>query len=72
LLETTLEDCFNRFGGVDPSQREHLCLDKGYDSVAVRELVESVCGYVSHIRSRGEERKAMRANHTFSRAGVLG
>lgn len=63
LLEKTLEDCFDRFGSVNPNQKEHLCLDKGYDSAAVRDLVENVCGYVSHIRSRGEEQKAMQTNH---------
>jgi transposase len=33
---------------------QHLCLDKGYDYPAIRELVEAF-GYTAHIRSRGEE-----------------
>ena len=33
---------------------QHLCLDKGYDYPAIRELVETF-GYTAHIRSRGEE-----------------
>lgn len=33
---------------------QNICLDKGYDYPAVRELVEQ-WGYTAHIRSRGEE-----------------
>jgi putative transposase len=35
-------------------------LGKGYDSAAVRELVETGYGYMSHIRSRGEEKRALK------------
>ena len=35
-------------------RRQHLCLDKGYDSDAIRRRVRRR-GYVPHIRSRGEE-----------------
>ena len=59
LLQQTIEDCFNRFHCDKASAEEHLCLDKGYDSAAIRDLIESVLGYTSHIRSRGEERKAL-------------
>lgn len=38
-----------------PEQPQYLCLDKGYDYPAVRELV-AMWGYTSQIRSRGEER----------------
>jgi putative transposase len=55
LLQQTIEDCFNRFYVTEASAEEHLCLDKGYDSTAIRDLVEAVFGYTSHIRSRGEE-----------------
>ncbi len=40
-----------------PEHPQHLCLDKGYDYEAVRELVEGY-GYTAHIRARGEEREA--------------
>ena len=56
LLQQTIEDCFDRFNVTKAEPQEHLCLDKGYDSEAIRELVEAVFGYTSHIRSRGEER----------------
>ena len=39
--------------------RRHLCLDKGYDSDAIRRRVRRR-GYVPHIRSRGEEQSEKR------------
>ena len=36
---------------------QHLCLDKGYDFEEVR-AVAAACGFVAHIRSRGEETEA--------------
>ena len=42
-----------------PYHRQHLCLDKGYDFDEVRALVEAF-GYTAHIRSRGEQAKALR------------
>ena len=36
---------------------EHLCLDKAFDSEAVRETVKDAY-YTPHIRGRGEEKKA--------------
>jgi len=62
LLQLTIEDCFDRLGFQQASSFEHLCLDKGYDSAAVRELVDIVYGYTSHIRSRGEEKRALKKN----------
>lgn len=41
-----------------PYHRQHLCMDKGYDYEEVRELTEAF-GYTAHIRSRGEEAKAL-------------
>jgi putative transposase len=45
-----------------------LCLDKGYDYAEVRELVEEF-RFTAHIRSRGEEAKAIkkRAGHKARR-----
>lgn len=45
-----------------PSPRrttQGMCMDKGYDYPVIGELV-STFGFTPHIRSRGEERKAMR------------
>ena len=35
-----------------------MCLDKGYDSSEVRDLVKAF-GYIAHIRSRNEEAQAI-------------
>ena len=36
-----------------------ICLDKGYDSNQVRELVKAF-GYTAHIKARGEEARAIK------------
>jgi len=43
---------------------QHLCMDKGYDYEAVRELVAGF-GYAAHIKSRGEEADANRTEAGF-------
>jgi putative transposase len=45
---------------------QNLCLDKGYDYDEVRELLDEF-GFTAHIRSRGEEAKAI-ANQAGFRA----
>ena len=61
LLQETIENCFERAPRIGGPHKEHLCLDKGYDSAAIKELVEAVFGYTSHIRSRGEEQRALKS-----------
>jgi transposase len=58
LLQEMIEDCVDR-AATKASAWENLCLDKAYDSNAVRKLIESVYGYTSHIRSRGEEKREL-------------
>lgn len=41
-----------------------MCLDKGYDSGEVRDLVKEF-GYTAHIRSRGEEAQAIKRQAGF-------
>ena len=41
-----------------------MCLDKGYDSAEVRDLVKEF-GYTAHIRSRGEESQAIKHEAGF-------
>lgn len=60
LPEVTIKSCLARAPRTAVNHHEHLCLDKGYDSTAIRELVEVVYGYTSHIRFRGEERRLKR------------
>lgn len=38
--------------------QQHLCGDKGYDQAITRKTV-AARGYTAHIRSRGEEKKAL-------------
>jgi putative transposase len=57
LTEGTLQSVVIRRPEPTPEQPQHLCLDKGYDYDAVRDLVESY-GYTAHIRTRGEETAA--------------
>lgn len=51
-------------------RRRHLCLDKGYDSNAIRRRVRRR-GYVPHIRSRGEEQSEMRMRGKRARRWVV-
>lgn len=47
-----------------PERPQGLCLDKGYDYQEVRDLVAEF-GFTAHIRSRGEEAKALRREAGF-------
>jgi putative transposase len=44
-----------------PEQPQGMCMDKGYDYHEVREIVDEF-GFTAHIRSRGEEMKALKRN----------
>lgn len=57
LLEATLEAIVvERPLPTEQAPYEHLCLDKGYDKEAAREVVEGH-NYIPHIRRIGEEKK---------------
>jgi putative transposase len=62
LLESTIDDAWDRFPQFVDDPRRHLALDKGYDSKAIRGMVESVYGYIAHIKSRREESKGKQRN----------
>lgn len=53
LLEQTLEALIVPRPLPTPDQPQHLCLDKGYDAMAVDDVVAHL-GYVGHIHRRGE------------------
>jgi putative transposase len=40
------------------------CLDKGYDSAEVRDMLQG-CGVTAHIRARGEEARALKRQAGF-------
>ena len=41
------------------NEEEHLCLDKAYDSAAIRDMIVSLYQYTAHVRSRGEEKREL-------------
>jgi transposase len=43
---------------------QHMCMDKGYDYEAVRDLVAAF-GYTAHIKARGEEAQAIKTEAGF-------
>ena len=55
LLEATLEAVVVERPRPNEEAPQHLCLDKGYDSKAVRKIVNDK-DYVPHIRRIGEEK----------------
>jgi len=50
----------------EPTEKEPqgICLDKGYDSDEVRDLLKEF-GYTVHIRTRGEEAQAIKREAGF-------
>ncbi len=50
----------------EPTEQDSqgMCLDKGYDSSEVRDLVKEF-GYTAHIHSRGEEAQAIKREAGF-------
>jgi transposase len=59
LVEATLESVPVRRPRPTQRHRQHLCMDKGYDSGRVRKSVK-MRGYDPHIRTRGEETRNKR------------
>ncbi len=57
LTEPTLEAMVVERPEPSAEELQHICLDKGYDYLEVRELVAG-WGYTAHIRARGEEAEA--------------
>jgi putative transposase len=58
LVRATLESIVIERPQPTPEQMQNLCLDKGYDYAEVRAIVTEF-GFTAHIRSRGEEAKAI-------------
>jgi putative transposase len=71
LLRSTLADALWRARGIESETREHLCMDKGYDSASVRSMVQNLFDYIPHVRSRGEERKRRRNSRQRARRWVV-
>ena len=58
LLQQTIEDSIERAVS-EVNEEEHLCLDKAYDSAAIRDMIVSLYLYTAHVRSRGEEKREL-------------
>lgn len=71
LLQSTLDDALERSPRAESDVKENLCMDKGYDSKHIRQLVESIYGYIPHVRSRGEEQKSIRTRRIKARRWVV-
>jgi putative transposase len=60
LLESTIDDALERLPRFEDCKAQHIALDKGYDSQNVRQILETVYGYITHIKSRRDESKEAR------------
>ena len=64
LVDATLEAIIIKRPEPTVTHPQHLCLDKGYDYDAVRELLTEF-GFTAHIRARGEEAQALKQEAGF-------
>ena len=64
LFEQTIESIPVRRPKPTKKKPQGMCLDKGYDYLEVRDLVREF-GFTAHIRSRGEEAKAIKNEAGF-------
>jgi putative transposase len=58
LVRETIESIIVKRPKPTKKKKQHMCLDKGYDYDAVRDILKEF-GFTAHIRSRGEEAKAI-------------
>ena len=64
MVEATLESIPVERPEIRTYWRQNLCLDKGYDYDAVRDVVKEF-GYTAHIRARGEEAQKIKQRAGF-------
>lgn len=64
MVEATIESIPVERPKATKQKAQGMCLDKGYDSGEVRDLVNAF-GYTAHIRSRGEEAQAIKREAGF-------
>lgn len=60
MVRATIESLGAERPGPSEEQPQGMCLDKGYDYDAVRELLAEF-GFTAHIKARGEEAKELKA-----------
>lgn len=64
MVEATLESVPVAWPQPTPEAPQNLCLDKGYDFGAVRELIEAY-RLIAHIQARGQEAEAKKTEPGF-------
>jgi len=64
MVEATIESIPVKRPKPTKKKSQGICLDKGYDSGEVRDLVKEF-GYTAHIRARGEEAQAIKRQAGF-------
>jgi transposase len=64
LVRCTLDSLVVERPEPTSEQPQGMCLDKGYDYDAVRELLDEF-GFTAHIRARGEEAQALKQEAGF-------
>jgi len=64
LVEETVDSLIVKRPRPTKTRPQGLCLDKGYDYAAVREIVQEF-GFTGHIRARGEEAQALNRQAGF-------
>ncbi len=65
LLRATVANCLERVPRLKGKCTEHLCMDKAYDSRAIRQMLQEEFGYTPHIRSRMEERVSKKQSSKY-------
>jgi len=64
MVRETMESIPVKRPAPTPATPQGMCLDKGYDSDEVRDLLAEF-GFTAHIRARGEETKALQQDAGF-------
>jgi transposase len=64
MVQATLESVPVKRPKPTSKHPQGICLDKGYDYDAVRQLVKAF-GYTAHIKARGEEAQAFKQQARF-------
>ncbi|WP_168205272.1 transposase [Bythopirellula goksoeyrii] len=68
LLQATFDSIPIKRPQPSSSRHHHVCLDKGYDSQDLRQILHRR-NYRPHITSRGEELKQLKANPRYKAKG---
>jgi len=64
LVEETVDSLIVKRLRPTKTRPQGMCMDKGYDYAAVREIVQEF-GFTAHIRARGEEAQAINRQAGF-------